>query len=211
MKILALGDSFTYGYELQDTSNAWPCVLARKLNATVTNLGKPGGGNTQIVRNIVEHADQYDLVVIGWASPGRIEFADNIGTYDVWPGCAVKGFTGARVELARLVTISHNDNYLFRQFLVNVILAQQYLKSKGIAYVMASTQGNEWYYNTCKQHNQDLIDQVDTEHCIEWPTGGMAEWTFGCPQGPGNHFLDDGHQLVAEKFYEHIRNIRRLP
>lgn len=210
MKILAVGDSFTYGYELADTTDAWPAVLARKLNATVDNLAKPGGGNTQIVRNIVEHASDYDLVVIAWSSPGRIEFADTVGAYDVWPGWNGKGLSGARLEMARLVTVSHNDNYLFRQFLINVLLVQEYLKSKGIVYAMASTQGNEWYYNTCCDKNQDLINRIDLEHCIEWPQAGMAEWTFGCSQGPGNHFLEDGHQRVAEKFYEHIRNIRRL-
>lgn len=208
MKILAVGDSFTYGYELQDTNNAWPCVLARKLTATVTNLGKPGGGNTQIVRNIIEQADQHDLVVVGWASPGRIEYADAMGVFDVWPGWKGRGFDAYRTDIARAVTITHNDNYLFRQFLVNILLVQGYLKSKNIPCVMASTQGeSEHYYSTCKQNNIDLLEKIDYTQFIEWPKNGMAEWTFGCTQGSGSHFLDDGHKRVAEKYYEHIRNI----
>jgi hypothetical protein len=211
MKILAVGDSFTYGYEMQDTGDAWPCVLARKLNATVTNLAKPGGGNTQIVRNIVEHADQYDLVVIGWTSPGRIEFSDQIGTYDIWPGWNGKQRVSHRVEIAKQLTIAHNDQYLFRQFLINIILVQSFLNFKNIPYVMASTQGeSEHYYSSCKQNNVDLLNKIDYNTFIEWPKNGMAEWTFGCRQGPEHHFLEDGHERVAEKFYEHYRHIRGI-
>jgi hypothetical protein len=211
MKILAVGDSFTYGYELQDINNAWPCVLARKLNATVTNLAKPGGGNTQIVRNIVEHADQFDLVVIGWTSPGRIEFSDQIGTYDIWPGWNGKHRIPHRVEIAKQLTIAHNDQYLFRQFLINVILVQSFLISKNIPCIMASTQGNsEHYYSSCKQNNIDLLNKIDYNTFIEWPENGMAEWTFGCEQGPEHHFLENGHERVAEKFYEHYRHIRGI-
>lgn len=211
MKILAVGDSFTYGYELADTQQAWPCVLARLLTAQVDNLSKPGAGNTHIVRTVVENASNYDLVVIGWTSPGRIEFADQIGTYDIWPGWQGKAKIPHRVEIAKQITLAHNDVYLFRQFLINIILVQHYLDSIDVPVIMASTQGsNEHYYNTCKSQAVDLLDKINYNNFIDWPNAGMAEWTFGCQQGPEHHFLEDGHQRVAEKYYEHYRNIRGL-
>ncbi len=35
MKILTLGDSFTFGAELSDISNAWPYLLGKKLGYEV--------------------------------------------------------------------------------------------------------------------------------------------------------------------------------
>jgi hypothetical protein len=35
----------------------------------------------------------------------------------------------------------------------------------------------------------------------------MMEWTYRTPQGPGGHFLEQGHAIVADKIYEHIRNL----
>jgi lysophospholipase L1-like esterase len=211
MNILAVGDSFTYGYELEDRDNAWPNVLARKLNATVTNLGKPGGGNTQMVRNIVEHATNYDLVVVGWSSPGRVEFSTVTGVFDVWPGWNGKAVDMFQPEFAKLITASHNPEYLFKQYLTNIILTQNYLKLQNIKYVMSTTQGEtEYYYSTYSKSNKELLDKIDYTTFIEWPANGMAEWTFGCPKGSRSHFLDEGHERVAEKFYEHIRNISRV-
>jgi lysophospholipase L1-like esterase len=212
MKILAVGDSFTYGSDLEDRTLAWPIVLANKLNAEVTNLGKPGGGNTQAVRNIVERATEYDLVVVGWSSPGRVEFGTLTGTFDVWPGWQGRAVDMFQPEFAKLITASHEPKYLFRQYLTNIILVQNYLKSQNICYVMATTQGEtEYYYKTFKDTNKDLLDKIDYTTFIEWPENGMAEWTFGCPKGKSSHFLEQGHKQVADKFYEHIRNLGRLP
>ena len=208
MKILAVGDSFTYGSDLEDRNNSWPVVLANKLNAEVTNLGKPGGGNTQVVRNIVEHATNYDLVVVGWSSPGRVEFGTITGVFDIWPAWNGRPVDMFQPEFARLITASHNPEYLFRQYLTNIILTQSYLKSQNIKYAMATTQGEtEYYYKTFKDTNQDLLDKIDYTNFIEWPKNGMAEWTFGLPKGKSSHFLELGHEQVADKFYEHIRNL----
>ena len=212
MKILALGDSFTYGSDLEDRTNAWPVVLANKLNAEVTNLGKPGGGNTQIVRNIVERATEYDLVVVGWSSPGRVEFGTITNTFDVWPGWQGRPVDMFQPEFAKLITASHEPKYLFRKYLTNIILTQNYLKLQNIKYVMSTTQGEtEYYYKTYKDTHTELLNKIDYTTFIEWPENGMAEWTFGCPKGASSHFLEEGHIKVADKFYEHIRNIGWLP
>ena len=55
MKIVAAGDSFTYGEELADLQNAWPYVLGKKISAEVVNLGRPACSNDKIFRLIFEH------------------------------------------------------------------------------------------------------------------------------------------------------------
>ena len=36
---------------------------------------------------------------------------------------------------------------------------------------------------------------------------GMVEWMGDCPKGPGGHPLELGHQRIAKKINEHIRNL----
>ena len=52
MRLLTVGDSFTFGEELSDVTDnvtpskfAWPEVLAGKLGWEVDNLAKSGSGN----------------------------------------------------------------------------------------------------------------------------------------------------------------------
>ena len=52
----------------------------------------------------------------------------------------------------------------------------------------------------------DLIDQIDTKSYIGWPNT-MMEMTHGVPKGPGGHFLEQGHEIVADKIYEYIRHL----
>jgi hypothetical protein len=33
------------------------------------------------------------------------------------------------------------------------------------------------------------------------------EWTYGTPRGPRGHFLEQGHEIVADKIYEYIRHL----
>jgi lysophospholipase L1-like esterase len=206
--ILAVGDSFTYGEELEDRTNAWPCLVAAELNATVDNRGIPSGGNTQVVRNIVEHATPDDVVLIGWTSPGRMEFADEEGVYDIWPGYTGKWVRHGRKELVDYINKHYNDEHIYKQYLVNVILAQSFLKLNNIRYIMMPVVSNEYYKNKFKHKFTELRKQVDATYFVDEILGtGMAEWTYGLPQGPNGHFLDDGHRVVANKVLDKIKEL----
>ena len=46
MILYTIGDSFTYGQELEDPSTqAWPILLAKQLGYELINEGRPGVGN----------------------------------------------------------------------------------------------------------------------------------------------------------------------
>ena len=205
MKLLAVGDSFTYGEELSDLNNAWPYLLGNKLGYTVNNLAKPGSGNTRMLRHAVEQINNYDLIIIAWSHFARTELADENGFYDIWPGCSVlphKEFSSWRSEVINYYSKHHNDQYLYNQYLINIILIQQYLKFNNKKYIMLDTFGNNSY-----RKNNIVVDQIDSTYYIGWPTTTMMEWTHGCPKGPGDHFLEQGHEIVADKIYEHIRHL----
>ena len=218
MKIVTAGDSFTYGEELTDLQRAWPYVLGKKLNYDVVNLGRPACSNDRIFRLMFEYLIDFnnskpDLVVIGWTSPGRMEFADDIGHYDVWPGYGGNLFTrdgcSWRQELVNYINTYHNSEYLHKKFLQQVIMMQSFLTSKNIRYVMLNTLQNEYY----KQHpiknpdRSDYFKEIDKTQFIGFNESGMIEWVEGCKKGPNGHFLEKGHEIVANQIYEHIRNL----
>jgi hypothetical protein len=208
MRLLTVGDSFTYGEELSDRVNSWPNILANMNGYELTNLASPGAGNTSIVRNCIQHVDQYDIVILAWSHFARIEFADNYGIYDTWPGhsgITFKKDLSFRMNLVEYITSYYNDLYLYRQYLINIILIQNYLKLNNKKYIMLDAFGNVG--NVGRIKNQDLITQIDQTMFLGWPYHSMMEWTHGCAKGPGGHFLEKGHQKVAEKINEHIRHL----
>ena len=53
----------------------------------------------------------------------------------------------------------------------------------------------------------DLVEKIDTRYFVGWPNETMMDWAGTAPKGPRGHFLEEGHQRVADKIYEHIRNL----
>jgi lysophospholipase L1-like esterase len=208
MRLLTVGDSFTYGDELSNRTSAWPNLVAARNKYELTNLALPGSGNTNMVRSCIEQVDQYDIVIVAWSHFARIEFSDEKGTYDTWPGYKGIVFIGDvefRKDLNTYITKHYNDSYLYRQYLINIILTQHYLKTNNKKYIMLDAFGNTQILE--RNENEDLISQIDSKFYLGWPDESMMEWTYGCAQGPGGHFLEDGHRIVAEKINEHIRNL----
>jgi hypothetical protein len=205
MKLLTIGDSFTCGEELVDVSKSWPNLLADRLDYELTNLALPSKGNSYMVRTCIEHAGDYDLTIIAWSHFARIEFADEWGVFDIWPGSNSKVFSHIdvkhRQELVKYITKFYSDEYLYNQYLINVIAAQNYLRNK--SYIFLDAFGNNAGRSI---GNQQLHEQIDSGHYLGWPNNTMMEWTYNCPQGPNGHFLEQGHRIVADKLYEYIRN-----
>ena len=213
MKLLTVGDSFTYGEELADRTNAWPQVLANKINYELVNLGQPSASNDKILRKTLDYLtfNTVELVVIGWSNIGRSEHADEFGYYDVWPGYQGNLFrqdgSNWRSDLVDYVSRYHSAEAIHRKYIQQVILLQSYFKQRGIRYVMLNIVQNEYYKKKSFEGHLRYFEEVDEENFLGFNQSGMMEWTYGCPQGPGGHFLEQGHQLVADRIYEHIRNL----
>lgn len=211
MNILALGDSFTQGDELDSVSQAWPSQLAGLLQAQVDNRAVSGSGHGQVVAQAVASiaTGDYDLVVIGWPNPGRTQFADSAGVFDLWPGMHPDTVGTAqpwRLELLRYYNQYHSDDYIYQQYLLAVILLQSFIRSAGIRAAMTVTRYDNHYANTASAANQQLEQLIDWSQFVGGRGTGMDIWTRNCPHGPKHHFLIQGHAQVAERFYEHIRN-----
>ena len=211
--LYTVGDSFTYGEELNSPQHAWPSVLCDSLGLdwSLVNEGRPGTSNVWCVKrtinSIIEHAP--DLVVVGWTSCGRQEFADDYGVFTIWPGCTEHAYwlhpdqekTADRKTLSNWVTTNSQLVYELRTWLRQVILLQSFLKQYDVEYRFVNTFSN---LQLIQQTNglSDLVQLIDTEKFVGWPYSSMTEFMGDCPKGPGGHPLELGHQRIAEAIYE---------
>lgn len=219
--IYCIGDSFTFGAELPDIKGeptglvhsqlAWPTLLGQHLSRSVTNLGHQGTGNTRVLKRTMDCVFKGDaeLIIVAWPSPDRIEWCDEEGIYDIWPGRNIRWMPGRRKEMVEKATHDYNtevDHWSYRRWLRNIILLQSFLRSNNQQYIMFQTHLSQRWNELWINRDQDLIKHIDTTYFIGWPTTGLTEWMGDCPKGPHGHPLELGHQRVAEKVYEHIRN-----
>ena len=212
-QLLTVGDSFTYGDELKDRYQAWPYRLADLLDYEVHNMGQSGCSNASILRRTLEEltVNHYDLVILGWTSPGRIEWKDDIGVaYDIWPGYPpTKQFFQDhpwRTDLLNYISQHHNSAYLYQQYLIQVISLQSYCKAQRINYRMIDVKHNDYYRKVGAEMHDQLAAQIDKEMFLGWGEFGMVELTKGCAYGPGRHPLAKGHERIADEIAKYIRN-----
>ena len=212
-QLLTVGDSFTYGDELTDRYQAWPYRLADQLNHEVHNMGQSGCSNTSILRRTLEELaiNQYDLVIVGWTNPGRIEWKDDIGiAYDIWPGYPqTKQFFQDhpwRIDLLNYISQHHNSAYLYQNYLIQAISLQSYCKAQGINYRMIGMKHNDYYRLVGAEIHDKLSAQIDTEMFVGWDKFGMIELTEAYPKGPGKHPLEKGHERIADEIAKYIGN-----
>jgi hypothetical protein len=207
MKILTIGDSFTFGDELRHPDkDAWPVILAEKNKWEVKNQGKGGGSNDRIIRIAFEEiANNYDLIIVGWTTWDRFE---------VKPGDITAWISANRVLsdnwhwVRDYYKYAYDDYFAFCNYLRQIIMLQSYFKQNNQKYIFCNA------FNTPKEYLEQnkleaiqLSSQVDLTYFIDWPNGHMCEWMGDCPKGPDGHPLELGHQRIADKINEHIRHL----
>jgi len=208
MQLFTAGDSFTYGQELTNPQEeAWPALVAKEIHYTCNNAGEPGVSNDYIVRKTIQAVgnEKPHLAIIAWTSAGRIEFGDQHGVYDIWPGCDNKMFKADtsgkldyRHDLIRYVTLYNNEEYEYCRWLSQVILLQSFLKQSNVPYYFINTFDNQKRNEQYMSNNAGYIKQIDTSRFIGWPNKGIVEWAYGAEHGPGGHPLANGHERIAD-------------
>jgi hypothetical protein len=89
MRILTVGDSWTYGLGSSDpATKAWPAVIAQQHNVDVVNLARPGSSNQRAMRVAIEELCRdpaYDYVIFPLCPAERNEIL-NVGKWQqLWP------------------------------------------------------------------------------------------------------------------------------
>lgn len=225
MSILAVGDSFTFGAELPDvpmnlgyhgndyynekthqqeiaspSKYAWPALLAKKLNTDVVNLGLVGGSNDRIFRLAVKETvkKKYDLVVCAWTSVDRFDVTLNGNDLALSAGTS----THWRKEfpwVTEYVANHYNREFSEEKWLTQVLALQAYFDSIDQPYLFVKS-----IIIPITTSNLFLTKQINLQNCVEW-NSSMQQWCVGCPIGDDGHFLEEGHELVAEKVFKFLQ------
>jgi lysophospholipase L1-like esterase len=209
--IYAIGDSFTYGDELESQEQAWPAILAESINKPVLNRGKPATGNTRIIKRVIDAGiNNAEMIIVGWSDCNRQEFADEIGVYDIWAGRNYRAFqkdNTHRIDLIKYLTAYDAPEYYYADWLRKIILIQSFCQTKNIPLVMFIACGANESHAEYHTQFKDLVAQINQTQFVDGMFTSVAEWCYGTPYGPNGHPLEAGHKIIAEKIYEHIRNI----
>ena len=208
--IYAIGDSFTYGDELPSQDLAWPNLLSQKLNQPVLNKGRPATGNTRMVKRALDAVlDNATGIVIGWSDCCRTEFADENGIFDLWAGRNFRQFQDDvlhRKDLIKYITAYDAPEYYYTNWLRKIILVQSLCKLNNIPCAMFISCGANEKHQQYYHKYQHYITAIDHSFFVSDMSTSVAEWTWGTPHGPNGHPLEQGHEIIANKIYEHIRN-----
>lgn len=216
MLLYTVGDSFTYGQELANPAeHAWPRLVANGLGYQLINDGHPGVGNEYMIKKTIKAISDLkpNLVIVAWTSSGRVEFADEWGAYDIWPGCNSRVFDADskleyRKQIIKYITAYNNEEHEYRRWLRQIILLQSFLTCYNVNYRFVSAFDNQQRSEKYNKNIQGYTSMIDLSKFIGWPTEGFVEWAYGTPHGPGGHPLEEGHQLIAEKILETLRIAR---
>ena len=118
MLLYTIGDSFTYGAELDDhEKQAWPRLVADRLGYELVNLAKPGASNDYIIRTTVEFLETCtpDIAIIVWTTPHRLEINETQCTpnshpsvFKTWDDCWAENKFQTQVKLLdKYLTMPH--------------------------------------------------------------------------------------------------------
>ena len=230
MTILVLGDSLSFGAELPDLPGdsssfygnarwdenllklidinpsvySWPTLLGKMLGHNVVNLSLIGGSNSRIFRRaIIEtSANEYDLVICAWTSLGRFDLTLNGRDYCLSLGSSAESETN---QWFKEFIVKHYDaGHDIERTMSEILALQSYFKQKKQKYLFVNAirtiAGSEYKL---------LIDQIDHDHFITWHES-FCMWCKGLPFGPSGHFLEQGHELVAQRMFDYIKRLNLL-
>lgn len=210
-QLLALGDSFTYGEELQDRNKCWAQQVADYFHLELDNQGIPGGSNQRVLRKLMMNSlENVSLVCIGWSHYDRFEASDELGNWCLWPGGKRSKYVEEaswRKILTDYIARHHNDDTFYMNYLTYIVLVQSYLRQQKIPFIMMDAFGNHLDSRRTDTKFNVLLNQVDPTTFIGWPDSTMMDWAKNTPHGPGNHFLEEGHKIVADRVIERLKQI----
>lgn len=203
--ILTLGDSFTYGEELDDLSQAWPYLLGQEFSCCVDNLAVPSGSNDRMFRLAVSETarQHYELVIVAWSDASRFE-----ARVDDEVKC-VNIARGYPAWLPFYYKHGYDDKLAHERWFTNMLALQQYFKSIGQPYLFC-TIGEVLTYDSYYEDFKHILDKLDLTYATSWPRDGFLSWQGDCAKGPYGHPLDLGHERIANKLAEYIKELNLL-
>jgi len=196
-KLIAFGDSITYGFALDDNLNiekpsiyAWPNLVAKELNLEVINLGQPGASNKEIWYNIINYSDfsSNNTVIINWNTAQRFCFFDEDGTKRL--GMSTRYADKRATDIFYKNFYSENDLWLDTNLRINH--AQNFLDQKGVNVYHSFTSGPSFrltsWNNKCIIIGNSMFEYRENDKALD-----------------GTHPGKNAHKLYAQSLLNDLR------
>ena len=182
MKILYNGDSWCWGYSLDNREDRYPVQLSKKLKAQYTDLSDHGCSNRRIVRTTLDHdVSSYDLGIICMTFKNRTEFYIDGQWEHVNPG---RGEGKKFLDYYKNYydeEYGHSDEFIFRQAIID------HFKANKTELLLLTVSKNTKYSYDLQLNNPDL------------------------PLGNTKHPTKEGHRIIANQIYETLIKRNKIP
>ena len=174
--ILFNGDSWCWGYGLDNRNNRYATIISKKLNIDYTDLSMHGCSNRRIVRTTLKHdITKYDLGVICMTYKNRTEFHLKGRWENINPG---RGKGRKYIDYYRdyySEEYGDSDEFIYRQSIID------HFKANNVKLILLTVSKNTKY-------EYDLyLDQSDI------------------PRGDTMHPTKEGHNSIASKIISLLR------
>ena len=209
MKLKSFGCSFIYGSELADdvlgaipSQLTWPSHLARHLNYTYECYASPGGGNLQILEQVLNQStnNTQDLFVVGWTWIDRFDYRPvNPATPSgsLWRTIMPVDTDNLSKVYYRDLHSEYQDKFTCLSY---IKLAIDTLNQKGIPFIMTYIDGllfdQQWHTTPAVI---DLQKQVKP-HMTTFEGQSFLEWSraYGYPETARWHPLEEAHAIAGD-------------
>jgi hypothetical protein len=206
-KVIAIGDSFLAGSELQNPDLTWPALFAKKYQLQYECLARPGHTIQYVLRTLFEtiYSEIEDcFFVIHWPNALRMEYVDR--RTDTWVQVNPNAILFGNENSVEIQTLYYkNINSLLGDkwhSLLAISSAINVLKQTNHRYAMTTV--DDFQFNT-DFHNPPYVEflQNQCRDQIQWFEGlTFLNWAklnkFAL--GPAGHPLEHAHQKAFEYF-----------
>jgi hypothetical protein len=212
MKLKSFGCSFIYGADLPDTLSdrsfplpsqlTWPALLAQNIGHDYECHAHCGSGNLRILEQILTHAHDCELCVVGWTWIDRFDYTAHAVPSDSDDNNAWKTLTPTNVNryAANYYRDLHSQYRDKLTTLIHIKLAIDTFKQRNIPFIMTYMDDlifeTDWHCNSAVQYLQQIVQPhmttFDNKTFLEF----SKEKGFAISQTL--HPLEDAHRAAFE-------------
>jgi hypothetical protein len=216
LRFLFFGTSRTYGSLLEDTSNAFPHLVAP---SNGFNLGIPGGTAhypsmcTYSMTHPVENGDAFDVIVLEYDLDGQfvVQLAQrlrhrypeaHIVLVDMWKLDGYRTMKEANKTLGQWL-VDHG---------IEVKKTTYSVKPSTAKYILTNTSPNDWFYQNHARFDRKMYENLEKLGVAV--VKSQIPWDLHSAMRRSHYFVEDlhhfsvaGHLHVADQILRHLERI----
>lgn len=202
--IVSCGDSFFYGSDLQDTTQTWPSLIAKELEHDYQCLARPGVGNLQILKQILEAQEQFGdsaIYLINWTWTDRFDYVstEDESWHTVRPSLDDATRDPAYYRFFHSELVDKFTNLVYISQAIQALQGSRYLMTY-MDHLLLDTQWHApEYIQTLQKQVAPYLKTFNGQTFLEWSR------TQGYPESNHWHPLEQAHASASEHWLPWVR------